>query len=131
MRAVYVDTSVLVAVAFGEPAGAAIVRKLRRMDVLFGATLVESEFLAAAAREGVLDNARSMLDAVRFVHPPRRLTTEAELVLRHARLRGADLHHLATALFLFPRPSAGFFLTLDAAQGEAAATIGFGTLADL
>jgi hypothetical protein len=101
------------------------------VDAAFGATLVESELLAAIAREGAPIRAGSVLDPIRFVHPPRRLTAEAEAALRHGRLRGADLHHLATALFLFPRPGDAFFITLDGPQGDAAAKIGFRTLADL
>jgi predicted nucleic acid-binding protein len=131
MRAAYVDTSILVALAFAEPGSPALRRKLRAVDALFSATLLESEMLATAAREGAIEPARRLLGLVRFVYSARRLTAEAHAALAHGVLRGADLHHIATALFLFPQPQEGFFLTLDGRQAEVAAKLGFRTAADL
>jgi predicted nucleic acid-binding protein len=131
MRAAYLDTSVLVGIAFGEPGAAALARGVRGLDALFSATLLESEFLAVAARENVLERLRPLLEPIRFVHPARRLTPEDLAALRHGRLRGADLHHLSTALYVFPRPEEAFFLTLDAAQGAVAARLGFRGRRDL
>ena len=42
-------------------------------------------------------------------------------------LRGADLWHVATALYLAESPADVDFLTLDPAQREAAAALGFPT----
>ena len=121
----YVDTSVLVAIAFSEPGSAALARRIRALDGLFAGTLLESEFLATAERERALGRARSLLDPIRFAHPSRRLTPEILAVLRLGHLRGADVHHLATALYLFPQPRDVLFLTLDEAQARVAARLGF------
>ena len=40
-------------------------------------------------------------------------------------LRGADLWHVATALYIFDEPSEVTFLTLDRRQGEVAGALGF------
>ena len=45
--------------------------------------------------------------------------------LTTAYLKGTDLWHLASALFLAPDPKELAFLTLDARQGEIAGRIGF------
>ena len=45
--------------------------------------------------------------------------------LRIGYLRGADLWHIATALYMFDEPSDITFLTLDRRQGDVAAALGF------
>lgn len=69
----------------------------------------------------------SCLDSLTWVLPDRRLTAEIERVLSVRRLRGADLWHLATALYLAESPADVDFLTLDAEQREAARELGFPT----
>jgi len=46
-------------------------------------------------------------------------------VLRHGYVRGADLWHLACALYLKKRVKELLFLTLDQRQQEAAMKLGF------
>jgi hypothetical protein len=48
-------------------------------------------------------------------------------VLEHGYLRGADLWHLACALFVVDEPDMLTFLTLDTRQQEVAAALGFHT----
>jgi len=48
--------------------------------------------------------------------------------LTHGDVRGADLWHLACALFLTSVPAQIGFLTLDQRQNELAAALGFQTL---
>ena len=53
------------------------------------------------------------------------LSKELDDVLAAGYLRGADLWHLAIALFTFPVPEQITFLTLDNRQRAVAATLGF------
>ena len=45
--------------------------------------------------------------------------------LRAGYLRGADLWHVACALYVAPKPSDVFFITLDERQAEVAAALEF------
>ena len=55
------------------------------------------------------------------------LSAEIGLVLSGGNLRGADLWHLATALFAAEDPATVTFLTLDKRQGAVAAKLGLRT----
>ena len=57
--------------------------------------------------------------------PDRTLSAEIGRVLAAAGLRGADLWHLACALYLEPEPDELVFLTLDPPQRTAASRLGF------
>jgi predicted nucleic acid-binding protein len=127
----YLDTSLVVALAFGEPRAADLARRLGRVDRLCSSTLLEAELLAAAEREGLRSRAQSFVEPIHFVFPDRRLSAEIDAVLAHGYVRGADLHHLATALFVFDEPTGAFFLTLDARQEAVAGALGFSLLGDL
>ncbi len=131
MRVGYLDTSCLVAVAFAEPGAARLKNALSGMERVLSSSLLESEFMAAAEREGLRAEALPLLAAIHWIHPGRRLTPEIERVLEAGYVRGADLHHLATALFVFGDPSQASFLTLDARQRELAAGLGFRLLPPL
>ena len=48
-----------------------------------------------------------------------------EAVLASGYLRGADLWHVAAALYSFPDPRTATFLTLDNRQREVAEALGF------
>jgi hypothetical protein len=121
----YVDTSCLVAIAFGEPGSAGIARALDGFDRLVGSNLVEAELRAAFAREQVADPCERLLANLAWLHPDRSLGPECQRVLREGYVRGADLWHLACALFLTPDPTELTFATLDARQGDVAALLGF------
>lgn len=69
-------------------------------------------------------------DAIAFVMPARSLLPEIARILDVGHLRGADLWHLACALFLSPDPTQLAFLTLDRRQAEVAATLGFRVATD-
>lgn len=127
MRVTYVDTSCLVAVAFGEPSAKAVIRELEACDALVSSNLLEAELRAALRREEVEGGADALLGAVGWVLPDRRLTPEIERVLAVQYLRGADLWHVAAALYLAESPGDVTFLTLDRPQTEAAAALGFRT----
>ena len=62
---------------------------------------------------------------IKWVLPDRPLSVEIIRVLRAGYLRGADLWHLATAMYVTPEPRDLTFLTLDRRQEEVAEELGF------
>ncbi|MFQ5658749.1 MAG: type II toxin-antitoxin system VapC family toxin [Candidatus Methylomirabilales bacterium] len=125
MSSAYVDSSSLVAIAFGEPGSAQLVERLERYDELFSSALLEAELRAALAREGVADDAQ-LLHAISWVLPQRALSPEITRVLSAGYLRGADLWHLACALFLAQTPRDLSFVSVDRRQVRVARALGFG-----
>ncbi len=99
MKAAYVDTSCLVAVAFGEKGAASLGRRLEGFDELFSSNLLEAEFRASLVREEV-DDAPDLLSWFTWVLPDQPLSREFGKVLAAGYLRGADLWHVGCALFL-------------------------------
>jgi predicted nucleic acid-binding protein len=126
MRAAYVDSSCLVAIRFDEAGGRAMSARLESLDRIFSSNLLEAEFLAALAREHA-ENDNGLLDRLTWILPTRRLGAEIVRILRTGYLRGPDLWHLATALYMVEEPSELPFITLDARQREVAAVLGFPT----
>ena len=124
MSAAYVDTSVLVALAFEEPEGAGMSNRLEAFSRLLSSNLLEAELRAACAREarGFSD---SLVANLTWVFPDRSLAPELAAALSAGYLRGADLWHVAAALYIAPSPRELCFLTLDERQRSAAATLGF------
>jgi uncharacterized protein with PIN domain len=120
----YVDTSCLVAIAFGEKGSSALARRIETFDDLFSSNLLEAELRSVFKREGVAP-ATEVLSMISYVVPDRPLSREIEAVLEAGHVRGADCWHLATALFLSDDPSQLSFLTLDARQKAVAAALGF------
>lgn len=120
----YVDASCLVAVAFGEPGYQSVIDQLEGLDHLYSSNLLEAELRAAFRRESVeLDG--SMMERLAWVLPDRPLTGEIRAVLEAGNLRGADLWHLACALYLSPDPREIVFVTMDRQQGAVATRVGF------
>lgn len=126
MKVAYVDTSWLLAIAFREPGFRRRFEALARYDVVASTNLLEAEFRAALRREE-LESGHALLEQISWVLPPRPLGAELERILVERYLRGADLWHVATALFLADDPAEIDFLTLDEAQAEVASALGFGT----
>ena len=124
MRAAYVDSSCLVAVAFAEAGSARIVRSLESYDVLLSSNLLEAELRSAVRRENVAADPGDLISAISWVYPDRPLTSEITRVLETGYVRGADLRHLAVALFVDAQTEIGF-LTLDARQREISRQLGF------
>jgi predicted nucleic acid-binding protein len=123
--AAYVDSSCLVAIATGEPGFRELMARLARYERLFSSNLLESEVRSVLRRKRIEENPGSLLAWITWVHPGRRLTAEFRQVLDVASLRGADLWHLACALFLRPKDQNLAFITLDGSQGDAARELGF------
>lgn len=124
MTACYLDTSCLVALAFGEPGADELAARLRTFDTLLSSSLLEAEFRSTLAREGVGDGDR-FLEAISWILPDRRLTAEIDRVLAIGYVRGADLQHLACALYTAESPRDLPFLTLDGRQREIAVALSF------
>jgi predicted nucleic acid-binding protein len=120
----YVDTSCLVAIAFGERGASAMARRLDAFDELIASNLLEAELRAAFARERVAPDA-GLLAALTWIVPDRPLHKEIARVLDAGYVRGADCWHLASALYVSGDPGAIAFLTLDARQGKVAGALGF------
>jgi len=127
MRFAYLDTSFLLSILLGEPGAVALRRQLQGFDRVFSCDLLTAETLTALRREGVdLDDALSALEGVSLVFPDRTLLPEMRRVLAAGLIRGADLWHLACAVFLFTgeRSTIGF-LTRDKKQRVIAGRLGF------
>ena len=124
MSVAYVDTSCLVAIAFGERGATAVERSLRQHDELVSSNFLEAELRSAFRRERVEFVAGSIAK-VSWLIPDRPLTDEIERVLEAGYVRGADCWHLASALYLSPEPSSMAFLTLDEPQKKVAKQLGF------
>jgi predicted nucleic acid-binding protein len=124
VKVAYVDTSVLLAIAFGERGRAAARRRLESFDLLVASNLLEAELRAALHRENAPSDA-PLLKRISWVSPERPLSPEITVVLGSGHLRGADLWHLACALYLARSPRELSFLTLDTRQGVVAEKLGF------
>lgn len=87
-----------------------------------------AELLAAFQREGrPLSEAEPMLDAVSLIATSGSLIEECTQVLELGYLRGADLWHLATAVFVAgSHRDEVLFISLDDRQRRQAKQLGFG-----
>lgn len=124
MSVAYVDTSALVAIAFGERAGTSLQKRLAEFEELVSSNLLEAELRAAFAREEVPFEP-DLISALSWIFPNRPIGVECDVVLSAGYLRGADLWHIATALYLAPIPAELTVLTLDTRQRSVAKKLGF------
>lgn len=120
------DSSVIVAIAFGERGAREAGRRLEGMERVFASQLLESE-VRAAYRRAARECTDHHFSGLQWIQPRRSL--RAELVRAHAagRLRGADAWHLAVALYAARDPAELTFITADARQRAAAQALGFRT----
>lgn len=124
MRAAYVDSSCLVAIVFGDEGYVDLSARIDTFDECVSAPLLEAELRSALVREeAAVDPA--LFDWMSWILPDRPLSAEIGRVLEVGYLRGADLWHLASALFLAPDPEELTFLTADRRQAEVAHALGF------
>jgi predicted nucleic acid-binding protein len=125
MKTAYVDTSYLVALAFGERGSARLAKSIQAYDRLLASNLVEAELRSALQRERVTTDPAGLLSGITWAHPDRTLGAEMLTILAAGYVRGADLWHLAVALFIDPEREIDF-LTLDERQGAVSRKLGFG-----
>ena len=102
MSFAYVDTSTLVAIAFEEPGGFQAGERLDGFSRLLSSNLLEAELRAAFARERQQFDTQ-VLSRIEWILPDRPLAIELARALQTGYLRGADLWHIATALYVSPR----------------------------
>jgi hypothetical protein len=126
MNVAYVDTSCLVAIAFGEPKASVLARRLEGFDELVSSNLLGAELWSSFAREEVEPEAQ-LLSWISWILPDRPLSHETGQALAVGYLRGADLWHVACALYLAETPSEISFITLDDRQRAVAEGLGFPT----
>ena len=127
MSLAYVDTSCLVAIAFDERGAAKTAARLRRFERLLSSNELEAELRSALKREGVERHPLHLLSWLTWIYPDRALTAEFERITPLGYLKGADLWHVANALFVAPDAHDLTFLTLDTRQREVASRLGFAT----
>lgn len=125
MKVAYVDTSFLLALAFDEPGADKRRKQFRQYDRLFSSNLLEAELRASFARHGIVQEKATLLKWITWVWPSRPLTLEFERALSAGLLKGADLWHVACALYLEPEGKGLAFITLDQRQREVAVRLGF------
>ena len=118
------DSSVLVAITFQEDGSEALQDWLNDFDGLMCSELVEAEVRSACSRERVTIDPTIFSD-IDWILPNRRISGEIASVLSTGHLTGADLWHVATALYFSPEPSDLVFLTLDMRQRNVADAVGF------
>jgi predicted nucleic acid-binding protein len=125
----YLDTSFLLAILLGDPRERALRRALVRYDELLAGDLLVAETLATARRERLdRGSLAPALEAISLVLPDRSLEPEMVAVLDRGHLRGADLWHLACALFVAGDARREVdFLSRDAPQRAIARRLGFRT----
>ncbi|MDE2793634.1 MAG: PIN domain-containing protein [Gemmatimonadota bacterium] len=124
MSVAYVDSSAIVAIAFGEEGAQSVVTKLAGFSRLVSSNLLEAELSAACRREGQPVSV-NLLARIGWILTHRPLSPEIKTALEAGRLRGADLWHVASALYAAPEPGAIAFVTLDRRQAGVAAALGF------
>jgi predicted nucleic acid-binding protein len=125
----YLDSSFLLAILLQEPRYRALQTTLGSFDDLIAGDLLVAEVLATAAREDLpLERIRPVIESIALVLPARSLEPELLEVLQQGRLRGADLWHLACALYVAGEEREGLaFLSRDAPQRGLARRLGFAT----
>ena len=126
MTVAYLDTSALVAIAFREPGAEAMARRLNEFTSMLSSNLLEAELRSAYFRERRRFEA-DRVSRVEWVMPTRPLSPEISVVLDAGYMRGADVWHMATALYVAPDPSKMYFVTLDKRQRATASVLGFRT----
>ncbi len=124
MATAYVDSSAVLAVAFGQPSSLEISQRLRGFDRRVSSNLLEAEVRAAFVREQREFHLVTLL-GIEWIYIDRPLSSEFATVLTVGYLRGADLWHVAVALYAFPEHEEICFLTLDQRQQEVAVVLGF------
>ena len=127
-RLAYVDKSATLAVALEEPAAPSVAAHLSAFPRLLSSNLLEAEMRAAYHREGLVFDA-GIVSNIRWVHPVRSLGREmAKALDAGGYLKGADLWHIATALYIDENVAGRMaFITLDDRQRVVAANLGFET----
>ena len=122
----YVDASVILAIEFEERGWEALNRRLSSFTAVVSSNLLEAEVRASFLREG-RSFSYDILARIAWVFPDRPLSPEIAMALAAGYLRGADLWHVATALYVDNTQSSLTFITADHRQSAVATALGFQT----
>lgn len=122
----YVDTSALAAIAFDEQTAPSVATRLAGFSFLVSSNLLEAELRAAYTREAREFN-NTLLFRIGWIFLDRPISAEIAAALRIGYLRGADLWHVATALYAARTLPRLAFITLDQRQLRVAVGLGFAT----
>ena len=122
----YIDSSVLVAIAFSEPDAEDWAERLSSFSRWISANLLDAEVRAVFSRERLVFDAK-LTSQIERVLPDRTLEPEIAHALEFGGyLRGADLWHVAMALYASDMQVSDLaFLTKDIDQRNVAARLGF------
>ena len=120
----FIDSSCVVAIAFGESGSSRLAARIRSFDTIVAHPLLNAEVRSACLREGVAVPEQE-LETIAWLEAPPPLTAQVNRVLAAGYVRGADCWHLAAALFVSPDPRQLTFLTLDARQRDVAKKLRF------
>ena len=93
----------MTAIPFGEPGADALAARLDKFTRLVSSNLLEAELRATFTREK-LDFPENAVAGIDWILPDRPLAPELGAVHETGYLRGADLWHLANALYVTPAP---------------------------
>ena len=124
MSAAYVDSSILVAIAFQEPGSEHLIELLASFDSVACSNLGEAELRSACHREQMAYDP-ALIEDIEWLMPARTLSEEIGDVLSAGYSTGADVWHLATSLVYAFNTREVSFLTLDLRQRSVAEALGF------
>ncbi len=126
MEDAYVDASAILSIAFQESGHETVEQKLRGFSRLWSSNFLEAELRAAYARNNLIFEPR-FIEGIEWIVPSRPLSQEIAAALEIGYLRGADLWHVAAALYQAEDPREVTFVTMDNRQRTVAAALGFQT----
>lgn len=98
MSTAYIDTSVQVAIETSQRGSNVYEKELGKFDRLVSSNLLEAEYRSVCMRERRAPST-FRLNKISWVIPVRPLTGELNSVLAAGYLRGADLWHVAVAIY--------------------------------
>ncbi len=98
MSIAYIDISALVAIESNEPGADELNEILKQFESIISSHLLEAEYRSVCAQRG-RNPSTHLLSQIDWVNPNRRLTDELNHILEVGYLRGADLWHVAVALY--------------------------------
>jgi len=127
MKVNYIDSSVLVAILLNEPSSEMARLTLAKESIIQSSSLIESEIISVCKREKVeFQLADSLLDSIDIVSPPSSIRPYIKDIIEYGYVRGADLQHLACALYLCGNtPKYITFWSFDVNQSRVAKKVGF------
>lgn len=125
MKTAFVDTSVFSRIALREAGHEEVEALLKEFHELKASTLLDAE-LRSVCKRAKLDPASVLgFQDVRWVAPPFALTYQIGRALEEGYLRGADLWHVACALYHRLEVPDLAFVTVDERQADIARALGF------